>query len=308
MLKKSEELPSMRQTGRKRNRELRPSVSPTSSENVYAPTARTSQSIEHAMASGRKRRRQSNTEKTTNEDKSFRLPIHSPHAHGTVSQSTKLQRYLEGTTTTSDPNVSQPSQLSAAVLTDLQQHEYNIDSAVDTLIDAAGSDTESETAEAPKVFRDHNGLNSIVKAIDLVESSSSPSCPSLTATPESINTTAVEAIQDDNKLPQLTPPWTPINEGHSISHHEVKAPLHTGLITPVSALFNCPQPASRSPLNVPSNHRSARLFDGGEAGRNEESRYTDRNHSHGYVQNAVHGARPPTNERNSLAKTSKHDA
>lgn len=142
-----------------------------------------------------------------------------------------------------------------------KKREYPLESAVNNLIDAAGSDTESETDATHESSKDHEGLNSILQAADILERdythmhSSPPVKPSTTA-----------EANDDVKLPPRTQAWTPVNANKTNPNHRGKASKQNGFDNPVgyAPVGYAPgsQPvAARSPHRIRNNDQPGRHVD-----------------------------------------------
>ncbi|KAL8940844.1 MAG: hypothetical protein Q9216_002596 [Gyalolechia sp. 2 TL-2023] len=255
---KPEGSPSSPGSGRKRNREATTPVSPLAKAGAYAPTT-PPLSAEQSEGSENKRRRQGGTKNAVTDKEASFIAKSGPVL--------KVDIPLD--------NKGSPS------------HRYDLDVAVNNLIDAAGSDTESEAPDTHDDSKDRKGLNSIVEAIDVVERSSSPHSASSAAnsvsnTPNKVKTSHVA------QTPRRILPWTPINPDYTWPGRTVKAPKHTGLPTPPLGASAFQQPASLPPFVLePPGHHSRRLFDHGEDGENEQASLLGRKAIRGPVSNEV---------------------
>ncbi|KAI4169745.1 MAG: hypothetical protein LQ343_005486 [Gyalolechia ehrenbergii] len=271
---KTEASPSSLGSGRKRNREATTPVSPVASAGA--------QSAEQSEGSESKRRRQTTVENaSTKEDTSFIAKPDTVFKEDEPKSSIKQHKSLE--------HLSGP------------HHEYDLDVAVNNLIDAAGSDTESETPDLPDHSKDRKGLNSIVNAIDIVERSSSPHPALVPAGPASNHPSDVTA-NHGVQTPRRIQPWTSVNAGYTWPGRTNKAPKHSGLPTPPPGASASQQPARVFPFVLGPGHHSRRLFDGGEEGENEQASLLSRKIIRGPDSNEVAGAVPMANGKNRPAK------
>ncbi|KAL9029991.1 MAG: hypothetical protein Q9196_001839 [Gyalolechia fulgens] len=275
---KTEASPSSLGSGRKRNREATTPVSPVARVGAYAPTT-PPKSAGQSEGSESKRRRQSNVDTASTKKEASFIAESGPILKADMPKSSIKQH---------EPHEN----MSGADL------EYDLDVAVNNLIDAAGSDTESET---PDCSKDRKGLDSIVEAIDIVERSSSPQPACLPAAPASNHPSKVTA-NHGVQTPRRIQPWTPANAGYTWPGRTVKAPKHSGLPSLPLGASTLQPPAILYPLVLGPGHHSRHLFDGGEEGGNEQAGLLGGKIIRGPVTNGVPRAPPAGKGTNRLAK------
>lgn len=218
--------PTAQGSGQKRPRATTTSATPASNVGAYAPTSSTSPSDGLSYESDSKRLRQNApaneayVQDDTDEEDTYWTPKYGPLPMDKPESSTKEHRQPQG----ESPKLEE-SDVSTYVLTsdnlhllNLHQREYPLESAVNNLINAAGSDTESEASDEVESSKDHVGVNSILQAANILERNfthmhSSPPAMPATTTAES---------NDGVRTPPHTQAWTPVNPSKTFPNHRVK--------------------------------------------------------------------------------------
>ncbi|KAL8732577.1 MAG: hypothetical protein Q9181_003892 [Wetmoreana brouardii] len=158
--------------------------------------------------------------------------------------------------------------------------------------------TPKHTSASPQLSRDHNGLNTIVEAVDLLERSSASdtsttehSSPVAAGTPASKGGSNSAARQ--LKTPESKGGWTPVNAGHGAL--SVRTPKHGNLSSRAAA-------KGSSPVVGVTRDRSdggaGKVLDGEERGRNEYGE-----ESYGFCDDGFHDEDTEEEVRRGEAKT-----
>ncbi len=212
--------------GRKRQRATSTSTTPVSSVGAYAPTSSSSPFDETAYQSeGKRPRRQADTNESyahddTDEENTYWTPKYGPLPTDTPEKSTKEhQQAPEETPDRANSDVSHSSLIFDDLhLLNLQEREYPLESAVNNLIEAAGSDTESDRSDIVDSSKNHVGVDSILQAAHIIERNFTH----MHSSPPPMPATAAEAGHDI-RTPPRTQAWTAVKTSHTFPNHRVKS-------------------------------------------------------------------------------------
>ncbi|KAL8763295.1 MAG: hypothetical protein Q9184_000851 [Pyrenodesmia sp. 2 TL-2023] len=259
--------PTAQGSGQKRSRATTTSAMPASNVGAYAPTSSSSPSdvLSYESDSKRIRRKAPANEayvpNDTDEEDTYWTPKYGPLQMDKPETSTKEHRRPQ-----EESPKRKNSDVSHYILTsdnlhllNLHQREYPLESAVNKLIDAAGSDTESDEPDMVESSKDHVGVNSILQAADILERnfthmhSSPPAMPAPTAAEPNGGV----------RTPPHTQAWTPVNPSKTFPNHRVKtyqqdeAPVGYGRVGynpdthPTTPAASTPKAGKASLLNDP---------------------------------------------------------
>ncbi|KAL8925263.1 MAG: hypothetical protein Q9208_003553 [Pyrenodesmia sp. 3 TL-2023] len=218
--------PTAQGSGQKRPRAIATSTTPAANVGAYAPTSSASQSDELSYESDSKRLRrnapanEAYVHDDTDEEDTYWTPKYGPLQMDKPEKSTKEHgQHQEETPKHEKTDVRHYLLTSDNLhLLNLHQREYPLESAVKNLIDAAGSDTESDASNTVEPSKDHVGVNSILQAADILERNFTHMHSSPPAMPA---TTAAEP-NDGVRTPPHSQAWTPVNSNNTFPGHRVK--------------------------------------------------------------------------------------